>query len=62
MMTEITRELTAIKNTNAITSKQVLACTRRIEAQSSQKALIKGIRENKVLNAVKKGYLDVSKK
>ena len=40
-MTETIRELTAIKMTNEITSEQVLAWTKKVEEEGTQKALLK---------------------
>ena len=53
MMTDIIREWTAIKKTNEVTSEQVLAWTRRMEAQRTQKTLIEATKENKDFNAMK---------
>ena len=39
MMTEIIRELTALKKTSRITREQVLCQTRRVEVQRVQKAI-----------------------
>ena len=54
MMTEIIRELTAIKKTNKVTSEQVLASARRVETQRVQKALIRTTKESKYFSATKK--------
>ena len=52
MMAEIIREMTAIKIINGITSEQVSAWARRVEAQRTHKALIKGTTECKDFNAI----------
>ena len=52
-MTEIIRELTVIKKTNVITSKQVLAWARRVESQIVQKAIIEANKENNSFDAMK---------
>ena len=54
IMTEIIRELTTIEKTNEITSEQILAWTRRVEAQRAQKVLIAVIKENKEFDATKR--------
>ena len=60
MMTEIRRELTAIKKTNEITSKEVLAWVRRVEAQTAQKALIETTKEIEEFNAMRRHELNNS--
>ena len=47
-MTDIIRELTLIKRTNEITSKQVLCWAKRVEAQRAPKAILLATKENKV--------------
>ena len=42
------------KQTNEITSKQVLEWARRVEEQRAQKALIETMKENEEINVVKK--------
>ena len=54
LMTDLTRDLTAIKNTNKISSEQLLAGTRRVEKRRAQKGLMKPIKENKDFNDGKK--------
>ena len=44
---EIIRELTAIKETNTVTSEEVLCCVKRLETQRMQRALNKGTKETK---------------
>ena len=54
MMTEIIRELTAIKKTNEIPTEKILALARRVEEQRAQKALFEATKKNKCFDAKKK--------
>ena len=53
MTSEMIQELTVIKNTSEITSKQVLAWAKRVEAHRSWKALLVSIQENKEFDMIK---------
>ena len=46
-MMEIIRQLTALKETNEVTSEQVLCWAKRVEAQRVQKVLLEAIEEIK---------------
>ena len=46
-MIEIMKELTIVKKTVEITSKQVLAWASRVKAQEAQKALTEATKDNK---------------
>ena len=54
MITEIIRELTTFKKISEVTSKQVLAWARRVEAQRVWKAIIKATKEGKKFDTLKK--------
>ena len=53
MMTEIIRELTAIKKANEVTSEYVLPLAWRVEVQRSQKGIIEVTKRVKCLNMSK---------
>ena len=53
MITQIIRELTAIKRTNEITSEQVLFWSRRVQVQRAQKVYMGATKDNKEFNAIK---------
>ena len=57
MMMEIIRQLATIKETNKVTSEQLLFWMKRIEMQRVQKALLEATKETKNIkefNAIKK--------
>ena len=59
MMAEIFRQLTAIEETNIITSEQVLFWAKRAEVQRAQKVWLratKGTKESKGFEAIKFGH------
>ena len=60
-MTEMIRELTAIKKTNEITSEQVLPWARRVVVQRTQKALTKATKASKERTCTKATYLKEQK-
>ena len=45
MSIEIIKELTKIEENNNVTSEQVLVCTRRVEAQKAQSAILGNLNE-----------------
>ena len=53
MTTEITKELTTMKATTEITSKQVLSWEKRVGAQGAQKVMLSGIQENKGFDMIR---------
>ena len=53
MLYNIIRKLTAIKNTNEITRKQLLLWARRVGAQRVHKTFIEATKENKRFDAMK---------
>ena len=50
---KISKELTAVKDTNRMISKQVLACMQRVEAQRSQRVILDTIRKQKEFDVVR---------
>ena len=53
MMTEIMRGLTAVRNTNEITSEHILCWARRVRVQRVQKAILDVKKGSKEFDAIK---------
>ena len=54
IITEIIKELTTIKKTNEITGDQMLSWTKRVEAQTAQKAILYITKESRESDIIKK--------